>query len=289
MKRTHLPLNALRVLDAAARHLSFTKAADELAVTPAAVGQQIRALEDVLGVVLFKRLTRNLELTPEAERGLPALRAGFLQFEESVRLMQEGQGSKTLTIAAPRDFTAKWLAARLAAYGADKPDMRFVLASADGEVDFTQANLDLAIIHGAMPAEEELSGVSLGAEMMLVVARPDAAGRLATAGDLAATALIHHPGSDWTGWYAARGVEEPQVEGGLTVADAGLAIDAAAAGCGVARVPASLAAGDISAGRIATAFEAAPSDSAYWLAAPAPQWRQAKVKALVRFLTDGAA
>src|SRR6201996_7089174 len=65
MKRTHLPLNGLRVLDAAARHLSFTRAADELAVTPAAVGQQIRALEDTLGVVLFRRTTRGLELTPE--------------------------------------------------------------------------------------------------------------------------------------------------------------------------------------------------------------------------------
>ncbi|NVL73158.1 LysR family transcriptional regulator, partial [Escherichia coli] len=82
MKRTHLPLNGLRVLDAAARHLSFTRAADELAVTPAAVGQQIRALEDTLGVVLFRRTTKGLELTPEAEAGLAALRAGFLQFEE---------------------------------------------------------------------------------------------------------------------------------------------------------------------------------------------------------------
>src|SRR5436189_3630221 len=137
MKRTHLPLNALRVFDAAARHLSFTKAADELAVTPAAVGQQIRALEDTLGVVLFKRMTRNLELTPEAERALPALRAGFLQFEESVRILQDAQGSKVLTIAAPRDFTAKWLAARLAAYAKDHADTRFVLAAHDGGVDFT--------------------------------------------------------------------------------------------------------------------------------------------------------
>ena len=87
MKRTHLPLNGLRVLDAAARHLSFTRAADELAVTPAAVGQQIRALEDTLGVVLFRRTTRGLELTPEAEAGLAPLRAGFLQFEEAVRAM----------------------------------------------------------------------------------------------------------------------------------------------------------------------------------------------------------
>ena len=67
MKRTHLPLNGLRVFDAAARHLSFTKAADELAVTPAAVGQQIRALEDMLGVVLFRRTPKGLELTPEAD------------------------------------------------------------------------------------------------------------------------------------------------------------------------------------------------------------------------------
>ena len=73
MKRTHLPLNGLRVLDAAARHLSFTRAADELAVTPAAVGQQIRALEDLLGVVLFRRTPKGLELTPETEAGLDAL------------------------------------------------------------------------------------------------------------------------------------------------------------------------------------------------------------------------
>ena len=74
MKRTHLPLNGLRVLDAAARHLSFTRAADELAVTPAAVGQQIRALEEMLGVVLFRRTPKGLELTDEAGAGLDALR-----------------------------------------------------------------------------------------------------------------------------------------------------------------------------------------------------------------------
>ena len=91
MKRTLLPLNALRVYDAAARHLSFTKAADELAVTPAAVGQQIRALEDHLGTVLFRRTSKGLELTEEGEAGLDNLREGFLRFEESVSAMQAGQ------------------------------------------------------------------------------------------------------------------------------------------------------------------------------------------------------
>src|SRR6195952_780891 len=155
MKRTHLPLNGLRVFDAAARHLSFTRAADELAVTPAAVGQQIRALEDTLGVVLFRRTAKGLELTPEGEAGLDALRAGFLQFEEAVRAMQAGQTSKTLTIAAPRDITAKWLAPRLAAYARTDPDLRFVLLSSDDGLDFTQANLDLAICFATAKGEHE--------------------------------------------------------------------------------------------------------------------------------------
>ncbi len=260
MKRTHLPLNALRVFDAAARHLSFTKAADELAVTPAAVGQQIRALEDTLGVVLFKRMTRNLELTAEAERSLPALRAGFLQFEESVRILQDGQGSKVLTIAAPRDFTAKWLNARLAAYAARHPELRFVLAASDGMPDFTQANLDLAIVFSGEPDAEGIHGKPLVAESLVVVTAPGAEAAL----------RIAHPG-------------DPRAPG-LTVADAGLAIDAAAAGLGSALVPATLAAADIAAGRVVVTGEAQPTGAAYWLIAPTPQWRQAKVRAMVEFL-----
>ena len=160
-----------------------------------------------------------------------------------------------------------------------------MLAAADGAIDFTQANLDLAVVHGAMPAEEELSGVPLAEESMIVVAHPDAAARLGSANDLKDLALIHHPGSDWAGWHARRQLAHDQAAGGLTVADAGLAIDAAAAGYGVTRVPATLAAADIEAGRVAQALEAEPSDDRYWLVAPAPQWRQAKVKALVAFLT----
>jgi LysR family glycine cleavage system transcriptional activator len=260
MKRTHLPLNALRVFDAAARHLSFTKAADELAVTPAAVGQQIRALEDTLGVVLFKRMTRNLELTAEAERALPALRAGFLHFEESVRILQDGQGSKVLTLSAPRDFTTKWLAARLARYAAANPDIRFVLAANDGVPDFTQANLDLAIVLSGEPEAEGVHGRTLAEEALVLVAVPggDDLPRIAHPGDPAAP--------------------------GLTVADAGLAIDAAAAGLGTALVPATLAAADLAAGRIVVLGETRPSPLSYWLIAPTPQWRQAKVRAMVEFL-----
>ncbi len=245
MKRTHLPLNGLRVFDAAARHLSFTRAADELAVTPAAVGQQIRALEDMLGVVLFRRAPKGLELTHEGSAGLEALRLGFLQFEEAVRAMQAGQASQALAIAAPRDFTAKWLMPRLAAYAKANPDVRFHLMATEGEVDFTQANLDLAVVYTDGPGAHE--GVAL------------AAGAMVTVGEGAAIA--------WSGG--------PEVaDAVLHTGDAGLAIDAALNGVGQARVPALLTKGR----------DEQPSAYSYWLVAPLPQWRQKKVRALVAAL-----
>lgn len=262
MKRTHLPLNGLRVLDAAARHLSFTRAADELAVTPAAVGQQIRALEDVLGVVLFRRTPKGLELTPEAENGLDALRAGFLQFEEAVRAMQAQQSSKSLTIAAPRDFTAKWLAPRLAVYGRSDPELRFALVAADDSLDFTEANLDLAVRYGSGAGEHEGVRIAEGASVIVEAAEGG--------GDT----LIAWPGCEGLDGHA-----------GLRVADAGIAIDAAANGFGRACVPHLLAEADLASGRLRAVDNAKPSDNAYWLVAPLPQWRQKKVKALVEALT----
>lgn len=261
MKRTHLPLNGLRVLDAAARHLSFTKAADELAVTPAAVGQQIRALEDMLGVVLFRRTPKGLELTDEASNGLDSLRAGFLQFEESVRAMQAGQSSNSLTIAAPRDFTAKWLTPRLARYGAANPQVRFTLIIADNEIDFTEANLDIAVRLSEGPGEHE--GVRLAAGAFVRVGAPEGG----------ANTPIGWPGSPVT-----------EGEATLRLGDGGLAIDAAAIGLGQAVVPHLLAAGDLDAGRVRAIDNSREHALAYWLIAPLPQWRQKKVKALVEAL-----
>ena len=257
MKRTHLPLNGLRVLDAAARHLSFTRAADELAVTPAAVGQQIRALEDTLGVVLFRRTTRGLELTPEGEAGLAPLRDGFLQFEEAVRAMQAGQSSKSLTIAAPRDLTEKWLMPRLARIAATDGELRFVLLGTEEGIDFTQANLDLAIRWGEGPGEHE--GEALESDGMVTVAAP---------GDPSPATIA------WTGGPVADAAT-------VQVADAGLALDAAAAGLGRATVPELLAATDLAAGRVIAIGDPLPSRHGYWLVAPTPQWRQKKVRDLV--------
>lgn len=261
MKRTHLPLNALRVFDAAARHLSFTRAADELAVTPAAVGQQIRALEDVLGVVLFRRTSKGLELTDEAEAGLDPLREGFLRFEESVQAMQAGQASDHYTIAVPREFYAQWLAPRLAAFRAESPDVRFQLV-ADEDADFTEANLDLAV--RLVDGPGDLEGLQLAPARKVVVAAPDGA-------------------HDWIGWPGA--VLPDGAEPTLAAGNAGQALSSAMAGLGKAVLPLLLVEDALADGRL-TALEG-PDEGrrAYWLVAPLPQWRQKKVKALVAFLT----
>lgn len=257
MKRTHLPLNALRVFDAAARHLSFTRAADELAVTPAAVGQQIRALEDLLGVVLFRRTSKGLELTEEAGAGLEPLRTGFLHLEDAVQAMQVGQSSHVYTIAAPRDIFAAWLAPRLVGFRAAHGDVRLVLV--DGETtDFTEANLDLALRWAEGPGD--LEGVALGEARWVTVGN-----------------------GDWIAW-PGDALPGGETDTALHIGDAGQALAAAAAGLGRARVPLLLAQGWRDLGRIADWRDEADCRRGYWLVAPTPQWRQKKVRTLVAYL-----
>ena len=260
MKRTHLPLNALRVYDAAARHLSFTRAADELAVTPAAVGQQIRALEDHLGTVLFRRTSKGLELTEEGLAGLEPLREGFLKFEESVQAMQAGQASDRFTIAVPREFYAQWLAPRLARYAAEQPQSRFTFV-ADEHADFTEANLDMAIRLADGPGD--LEGVELAPATRLTVAAPGAPAR-------------------WITWGPAL----PEgAEAHIMVSNAGQALSSALAGLGRAVLPELLVVDALADGRLELIGEPSMGKRAYWLVAPLPQWRQKKVKSLIAFLT----
>lgn len=261
MKRSLLPLNALRVFDAAARSLSFTRAADELAVTPAAVGQQIRALEETLGVILFKRTARGLELTPEAARALPHLRHGFSAFEESVAALQEGQGGARLSIGCARGAIRHWLMPRLSRWLEENPDASVQVLALDGPVDFAQANLDLALSYGPAPDAEGVFGRKLTDEVLVTVAAP---GNHARA----------------LGW---RSMEGPAV----ALPDAGQALDWAIAGLGEAHVPLTLAADALEGGLLEERGERVPTEEAYWICAPAPQWKSAKVKALVEQLLGG--
>jgi len=258
MRRSLLPLNALRVFDAAARTLSFTRAADELAVTPAAVGQQIRALEETLGVVLFRRTAKGLELTPEAASAIPALRTGFLAFEETVEALRAGQAATRINLAAARGAVRHWLLPRLGGWLAANPDSTVQLMVLDAPVDFAQANYDLALSYGPAPDAEGVHGKPVGEEWLVTVATPDAPKRA-------------------IGWQVAS-------DAALKVADAGLALDFALQGWGEAQVPLTLAAASLDQGLLVERGERVPSAESYWLCAPAPQWKSAKVRGLVDVL-----
>ena len=117
------PLNALRTFEVAARHLSFTKAAEELNVTPGAVSQQIKALEDFLGGPVFRRHKRALLLTDEAQASLPALRDAFDKLAEAARMLEAGSDAGRLTVSCAPSFAAKWLVPRMDDFRASFPDI----------------------------------------------------------------------------------------------------------------------------------------------------------------------
>lgn len=128
------PLAALRAFDAAARHASFKKAADELHVTPAAVSQQIKALEDYLGLALFRRLVRSLELTPQGMAMLPKLREGFECLAAAIDATRE-TGDGALVVTAPPSFASRWLVPRLSRFAAANPGVELRLAGSPDSVD----------------------------------------------------------------------------------------------------------------------------------------------------------
>ncbi|MEO0410211.1 MAG: transcriptional regulator GcvA [Pseudomonadota bacterium] len=298
MKRALLPLNALRVFDAAARHLSFKLAADELAVTPAAVSQQIRSLEDYLGVVLFKRQARSLSLTEEARQSLPALRAGFERFEEAVKTLQAAQASDILTVSVSPSFASKWLLPRIDGFYADRPTMEVRIQASDDLVNFAEENVDLAIRFGS-GRYPDLRTEKLLDEHVLPVCHPDLlSGDMPLKGleDLAQHTLIHDSSQDadpaapsWAMWLKAAGAANLKPGRALHFDLETLALDAALAGKGVALARRVLAANDLEKGRLVAPFEGEVAVSfAYFMVAPEPQWRQRKIAEFVAWMRQEA-
>ena len=292
------PLNALRAFEAAARHLNFSRAADELSVTPGAVSQQIQNLEDYVGASLFRRTPRGLLLTDAAQTALPALREAFDRLAEAASLLTAAVDGRRLTLTAAPSFAAKWLVPRLGRFEAAHP-MVDVWLSADMElVDFAAGEIDLAIRYGAGPYPG-LEAIRLMSETVVPVISPAlmAANPLNEPADLKGHVLLHDGSPDaddscpdWQMWLAARGLKGVDGARGPRFNQSSLVIEAALGGRGVALAKRTLAQDDLDAGRLIVPMQITTSvDFAYYVVHPKAKGRLAQVKAFVAWITAEAA
>ncbi len=283
MSRRLPPLNALRAFEAAARHLSFTRAADELHVTQTAISHQIKGLEERLGVRLFRRLPRGLLLTEEAQRYLPPVRDAFDRIAAATAQLAAGSSSGSLTVSVLPSFAAKWLVPRLGRFRAAHPDLDLRISSSSQLVDFARDDVDVGIRmgRGNYPG---LRVDRLFGESVVPVCSPELLSGphpLRRPVDLRHHVLLHdddHTG--WQLWLELAGVEGVDARRGPILTDSAMVVQAAADGQGVALARSVLAAGDLAAGRLVRPFEVSlPHDLAYYLVSPEATAEQPKIRA----------
>ena len=287
------PLNALRVFEAAARHLSFKEAANELSITQAAVSHQIKSLEDYLGVQLFKRAGRGVQLTEAARACLPKLREGFESLAAAVEMIHLRADETDLQITAPPVFTARWLMPRLADFAKREPKIDVRVVSSSKMVD--AGALDSASITSNLDLRSDTSGVEihLGAGdypgyradrlfgvSTVVVASPElvkGSPPIREPADLASHTLLHDDAMDlvahghaWEKWLELAGVAD-KVDGtrGPHFSSNILSLEAASQKLGVALALRPLVDADIASGRLCAPFKVElKPQSAYYLVCP---------------------
>jgi len=268
------PLASLRAFDAAARHMSFKRAAAELAVTPTAISHQIKLLEDTLGVCLFERQPRRLVITAAGLALHPGLREGFEAFEKAVRAATADRGRRTVTLSATTAFTAKRLVPMVAAFRAAHPDIDLRLHASDAPVDVRGRTADIAVRYGRGPYPGLHSEV-LAMDRFAPVCSPRLGIR--SAEDLARATLIHFEWRQvepetpvWRRWLDHAGIAGTvDADGGLVFSDEGHAIQATIAGHGVALLSLVLVAEDLASGALVQPFGPVLGGYAYHVIHPA--------------------
>jgi LysR family glycine cleavage system transcriptional activator len=262
------PLNALRAFEAAARHLSFTRAAGELNVTQAAVSHQIRALEERLGRKLFRRVGRNLFLTDAAQVYLADIRGAFDRIDEATRRLEARERGGVLNATVLPSFAAMWLLPRLGRFRAAHPEIDVRLSSDSEMVDFARSDFDVGIRtgRGKWPG---LSAHLILTERLTVVCSPALAKsvKLKSPRDLAKVTLLHdEPRERWSLWFRRLGIDGIDPWRGPGFSHSNMVIQAAVAGQGVAVVGETLVTDEIKAGRLVRPFaETLPTDYSYYL------------------------
>jgi LysR family glycine cleavage system transcriptional activator len=263
-------LNALKSFDAAARHESFTRAAEELCVTQGAVSHQVKALEQELGVKLFNRERHRLVITEAGREYLAVVRDALDRIALGTERLLQRQRSGALTISTSPDFAAKWLVHRLGRFAEAHPDIDLRVSATMHHVDFATEDVDIAVRHG----DGNWAGLHverLCSEQLFPVCSP----KLVETGlkqprDVLKFPILHLDGrQDWSRWLDAVGVTGADLSRGPVLNRASMLIDAAIDGQGIALARTALAAWDLLNRRLVRPFELAlPLAKGYWIVCP---------------------
>jgi LysR family transcriptional regulator, glycine cleavage system transcriptional activator len=291
-------LNGLRAFEAAARHLSFTRAADELSVTQTAISHQIRRLEEQLGLKLFVRRNRALALTREAESYLPAVRAAFEDLRRATQRLKRPQRDGLLTLSTLASLAAKWLLPRVVAFQEAHPGLEVRVSASTHLVDFQREEIDMAVRYGRgdWPG---LRAHWLMAEDIFPVCSPallKGPNPLKRPEDLAHHTLLHATLSreDWQLWLTAAGLPtELAQRRGLTFDQSFMCIEAAIEGLGVALGRSAFVEADIAQGRLVVPFDVVlPAEAGFYIVAPEETADDPKIALfrdwLIKSVTPGA-
>lgn len=291
MARSLPPLNALRAFEAAARHLSFTLAAEELHVTQAAVSHQVKGLEDFLGVTLFRRLPRRLYLTEEGQALLPELTAGFDRLAQAVaRIGRHGQAGP-LTVTLLTTFALGWLVPRLLRFQARHPEIDVHLSTSARIVDFAREDIDCGVRHG-LGNWPGVATMKFMDSFLTPLCPPELAAKLKRVEDLRNVPAVHAigPTDEWDTWLRAAGVADLPLRKGAAFDSTMIAVQAAMGGPAVAIGDPRFYPVEIAAGRLVQPFElVVPEEKAWWFVCLPAMESRPKIRAFRDWLVAEAA
>jgi len=265
------PLNALKAFEAAARHESFTRAAEELCVTQGAVSHQVKALEAELAIKLFNRERQRLIITEAGRDYLAVVRDALDWIAVGTERLLQRQNAGVLTVSTSPDFAAKSLVHRLGHFAEAHSTIDLRVSATMHHVDFAREDVDMAVRHGDgnWPG---LDAVELSAEQLFAVCSPKllSGRRLGKPADILKFPLLHLDSrADWRKWLQAVGISDANVKHGPVLNRASMVIDAAINGQGIALARTTLAAWDLLNGRLVRPFpESLRLSKTYWIVCP---------------------
>jgi LysR family glycine cleavage system transcriptional activator len=293
MRRRLPPLKALPAFEAAARHLSFTAAADELGLTHGAISHQMKALEAHLGVALFRRLNRRIELTEVGNAFLRAVRTALDVVETSANQIAAPAQRGPLVLSCLPTFMMRWLLPRLYEFSAKHPDIEVRLSASYAPVDFAQDSVDAAIRVGTPTWPGGIEAHAFLEERVGPVCSPDLLKRrpLARPADLRQHTLLHTDSrlDAWPHWIEVVGVKGIASGKGPRFEHYYFLLEAAVGGLGVALAPYPLVAEDLRRGRLVAPLDFVSSDRAYYFLSLRERANVAKIRTFRSWLTSATA